>query len=190
MKLPWTKRLLLASGLVFGLAVCFAGPRGLPPTEGITNFGRVNEFLFRGAQPDTAAIENLKRLGVKSIINLRVPKEASTNEEAHAHATGIVYTNVPLAGMGRPTDEQVAKILSLIDTLPKPVFVHCKHGCDRTGTVVACYRIAHDHWTTADALNEAGTYGMSGLERGMREYIVNFAKAMNANTNQPSVAKR
>jgi tyrosine-protein phosphatase SIW14 len=191
MKLPSrTGAAVMALILLPALVFCLAGSRGLPPSEGITNFGRVNEFIFRGAQPDGPAVGHLKSLGVKSIINLRVTDENTKSEGLQALANGLVYTNVPLAGLGRPTDEQVAKILALIDTLPKPVYVHCKHGCDRTGTVIACYRISHDHWTTDNALDEAGKYGMSRFERGMREYILNFASATNQKTNQPPVAKQ
>jgi protein tyrosine/serine phosphatase len=62
-------------------------------------------------------------------------------------------------------------VLGLIDTLPKPVFIHCIHGCDRTGTMIACYRIAHDQWSNKAALAEAKRYGLSSLERGMMKYI-------------------
>jgi protein tyrosine/serine phosphatase len=63
----------------------------------------------------------------------------------------------------------------LIETLPPPVFIHCKHGCDRTGTIIACYRIEHDHWSSQAALAEARRYGMSKLARGMRRFIIRFA---------------
>jgi len=54
------------------------------------------------------------------------------------------------------------------------VFVHCKRGADRTGTIIGCYRIAHEGWTADRALSEAKQYGMSWLERGMREYISDY----------------
>lgn len=165
--------------LLLTLTFCFAGPRGLPPAEGILNFGRINDGLYRGAQPDEIGIKNLKHLGIKMIINLRMPKEASKVEPAQAEANGIIYTNVPLTGLGRPTDSQISKILSLIESSPSPVFIHCEHGCDRTGTIIACYRIKHNQWTSASALQEADEYGMSKLERGMRRYIMSFARSTN-----------
>lgn len=152
-----------------------AGRRGLPAQEGIYNFGKVSEGLYRGAQPDEAGIQNLKRLGIKTIVNLRMPDDVLSGEETQAHANGITYTNVPLRGLGRPTDEQVKNVLALIETLPAPVFVHCQHGCDRTGTIVACYRIQHDKWLSETALDEAGHYGMSPFERGMRKFVKEFA---------------
>ena len=154
-----------------------AGPRGLPAQEGIANFGRVNEDLCRGAQPDATAFQNLKRLGIKAIINLRISSDAWKAEAAEAQANGMVYTNAPMRGLGRPAEDRVRSILSLIESCPKPVFIHCEHGCDRTGTIVACYRIHHDGWTNQAALEEAVRYGLSKLERGMRRCIENFGKS-------------
>ena len=68
-------------------------------------------------------------------------------------------------------------MLSIIEASPGAVFVHCEHGCDRTGTVVACYRIQHDHWTAAAVQTEADLYGMSKLERGMRSFVAEYAAA-------------
>src|SRR6266567_2981749 len=85
------------------IAACAAGQRGLPPQEGIANFGKVAERLYRGAQPDESGIKNLKRLGIKTILNLRMTNEVMKVEEAEARANGMVHTNVPMSGVGRPT---------------------------------------------------------------------------------------
>jgi protein tyrosine/serine phosphatase len=169
------KLLTLALGIQCFAATLFAGERGVPAGEGIGNFGKVSDSLYRGAQPDEAGVKNLKSLGVKTIINLRLARGAEPAEAAQARANGILYTNIPFAGVGRPTDAEVAGVLALISNSPGPVFVHCEHGCDRTGTVIACYRIQHDHWSGDDALLEAEKFGLSRLERGMRHYIADFA---------------
>ena len=156
--------------------LCTAGERGLPPSEGIGNFGKVNDRLYRGAQPDAAGVKNLARLGIKSIINLRMANDVWKAEVTEARANGITYTNVPLKGVGRPTHSQVATLLALIENLPSPVFVHCEHGCDRTGTIIACYRIRSDRWSNDAALAEARKYGLSKLERGMINYVREFGK--------------
>src|SRR5579859_7987723 len=148
------------------LSVSFAGERGVPASCGITNFGRVNERLYRGAQPDEVGIASLKQLGIKSIINLRLTNDVVGTELEQARKYSITYTNVPLAGFARPTDAQIQQVISLIDTLPSPVYIHCQHGCDRTGTVIACYRMKHDGWSSDAALQEARHYGLSFFERG------------------------
>ena len=144
---------------------------------GITNFARVDKCLYRGAQPNGDGIKSLARFGVRTIVNLRMTNDVWLAEEAEARAMGITYTNVPMSGIGRPTDEQVAKVLLIIETASDPVFVHCQHGADRTGTIIACYRIRHDKWRNKQALQEAKEYGMSPLEIGMKHYVVDFGKS-------------
>jgi protein tyrosine/serine phosphatase len=154
-----------------------AAQRGLPAQEGILNFGKVNDNLFRGAQPDAAAIKRLNELGVKTIIDLRTSGKAVKAEATTAAEHGILCTNIPLNGTRAPTDREVQKVLAAIESFPGPVFIHCQHGCDRTGTIVACYRIKHDGWSGEKALYEALKYGLSSLEPGMRRYILEFGKA-------------
>jgi uncharacterized protein (TIGR01244 family) len=163
--------LLLAAGSPAG-----ARDRGVPPSEGIANFGKVNDRLYRGAQPDALGISNLKKLGIKTILDLRTTNEVWAVEVAAARANGITYTNLPMKGYGRPTPDQVAKALAIIETLPSPVFVHCRYGCDRTGTIIACYRIRHEQWSSEQALREAKQYGISVFSRGMKKYILEFGQ--------------
>ncbi|MDB6016063.1 MAG: hypothetical protein JWR19_552 [Pedosphaera sp.] len=152
------------------------GQRGLQTAEGITNFHRVNELLYRGAQPDEAGLEVLKRLGVKTIVDLQMPKEIWPAEAAKAQTAGITYTNVPLRGLSRPTKEQIATVLAIIKSGPAPVYIHCEHGCDRTGTVIACYRIQQEQWPMTKALAEAKQYGMSRWEIGMKRFVKAFGQ--------------
>jgi protein tyrosine/serine phosphatase len=174
-----TRKIALCCVLVagfFGPGVTLSHARGVPASEGIVNFGKVSDGLYRGAQPDDAGLDSLKRLGVKTIINLRMTDDCWKDESAKAVSHGILYTNVPFHGMGRPTDDQVKTVLGMIDSLPGPVFIHCQHGCDRTGTIVACYRMKHDQWTLEKALAEANHYGLSMFERGMKKFVQDFSK--------------
>lgn len=176
------RRMLSACAALTGLLLmvqavcCPAQARGLPAQEGIINFGKVSEHLYRGARPEADGLKNLQRLGVKTILDLRMPDKLSHAEMAAAQRAGLLYTNIPLHGMGRPTDGQIQTALALIENSSGAVFVHCEHGCDRTGTIIACYRIRHDHWTTDAAMQEAVKYGMSRFERGMKRYILDFAR--------------
>lgn len=152
--------------------------RGVPASEGIDNFGRVDEHLWRGAQPPLSAIGNLKRLGVKTVINLRMAKDVLPGEAEAIRAAGMTYEHVPFHGLRGPTHEQVERVLALIENSTGPVFVHCEHGADRTGTVAACYRIRRDGWSAEQALTEARRYGMSKWVVGMRRYVTAFSPGL------------
>lgn len=175
--------LSLALLLVAGASLS-ADARGLPVQEGILNFGKISEHLYRGAQPDATGIQSLKKLGVKLIVNLRMPGDCWKPEAAEAAANGILYTNIPMSGAARPRDEQVQQILGLLESSPGPVFVHCQHGCDRTGTVVACYRIQHDGWSNDLALREAKRYGISRWEFLMQRFVRNFKQGLKPDLRQ------
>jgi len=146
---------------------------------GIPNFHQVNEHVLRGGQPAAESWPSLARLGVKTVIDLRREDEHSTAEEAQAvGAAGMNYVNVPMRGMSSPTNEQIVKVLSLLnDDSSGPVFVHCRRGADRTGTVIACYRIGHDQWDNQKALKEAKVMGMSMWERAMQHYVLDYKAA-------------
>jgi len=142
---------------------------------GIQNFAKVNDHIFRGAQPSEEGFKSLANLGVKTVINLREGSENASSEKGLVEAAGMRYVSVPMKGFSAPTDEQVWRVLSELETSPNwPVFVHCRRGADRTGTVIACYRIAHESWSNDKALAEAREHGMSRFERGMRGYVLHF----------------
>jgi protein tyrosine/serine phosphatase len=155
---------------------CASAPRGVPASEGIGNFARVNDALWRGAQPDERGFDNLKRLGAATIVNLRMADEVWPEEAATVRRLGLNYVNVPLHGFSAPSAAEVARVLALIESSPPPVFVHCQHGADRTGTIIACYRIRREGWTAKQALAEARRFGLSGWEFGMKRFVREYAR--------------
>lgn len=146
-----------------------------PTYEELPNFHQVNTQLYRGGQPKVGGVQRLAQMGVKAIINLRADDEHSRLEEQEARAVGLKYFNVPFHRLARPTEEQISLVLSLIDAAEnQPVFVHCKHGADRTGVVIAIYRIDHDGWSSERAKAEADRYGLKPWQLGMKDFIGDY----------------
>lgn len=146
-----------------------------PALEGVGNFQKVDDHVYRGAQPTAQGFSNLNKLGIKLVVDLREPGDRSSLENKIVTAAGMKYISVPMYGMATPSNESVQKVLALLeDTSFAPVFVHCKRGADRTGGVIACYRIEHDGWKNAKALLEARSLGMSWFQKAIQSYVLKF----------------
>jgi len=165
--------------MVLLAAPCGAASAKKTANEGaypeLPNFHQVDENVYRGGQPAAGGVARLKELGIRTIVNLRYERELVDAEQAEAEAAGIRYVNVPIVGLNRPTEAQVALILGLIDEpANRPVFVHCKRGSDRAGAIVACYRIARAKWTAERAIRECFQYGMMRIEFAKRAFVREF----------------
>lgn len=151
------------------------------PSVGIKNFGRVNENFYRGAQPDPEGFAELKKLGVKTVIDLREDKKRQAPE--WVRAAGMEYVNIPLKASRPATEEETGRFLQLVnDPANWPVYVHCKGGRHRTGALIAVYRITHDGWSAHLAYKEMLDYdfdkgglfgGGDGRER-QKKFVYDF----------------
>jgi protein tyrosine phosphatase (PTP) superfamily phosphohydrolase (DUF442 family) len=171
---------IFALALSLSAAPAHVATSGTVPVAvpGIPNFHQVNDHVFRGGQPASDAWSALAKLGVKTIIDLRREDEHSTQAEAQAvTAAGMQYINIPMKGVVAPSGEDVSRILTILNS-PDPVFVHCHRGADRTGAVIACYRIAHDKWDRKQALHEAKSLGMAWTQVGLKHYIMAYQPAL------------
>jgi protein tyrosine/serine phosphatase len=163
---------LLASCLTLALLLSPTLAQNEPRYKELPNFHRVNDQLYRGAQPKTNGHETLAKLGIKTIINLRDNDERERLEAQKARAAGFNYFNFPVGKLGRPSNAEIQKIMAIIN-LPEnqPVFVHCKYGADRTGVVIGAFRILHEGWTSERAKAEANRYGMKIWQFAMKDYL-------------------
>jgi len=139
------------------------------------NFQMVSKGLYRGAEPSAEGFRQLARVGIHTVLDLRAEGGRATLEEHLVRSLGMQYMNVPLAGYQAPTPAQIAVALRILENpLLAPVFVHCRRGADRTGTIMALYRIVHDHWTNQQALDEARHMRMASRERLMEQLILQY----------------
>src|SRR5262245_46871736 len=168
-------QVVLAAIAVLSLAVAAQEDRSLK--EQLPNFHRVNENLYRGAQPQRGGLKKLSELGIKTVINLRGASDDTRREQAEAESAGMRYFNIPMSSLGRPTDEQVERAMAVLDARENwPVFVHCQRGADRTGVIIAAYRISHQQWTDEQAITEAKRYGLAVVQFRKKTYISDYYK--------------
>lgn len=147
---------LMSNGFAMvGIALA-AGPENSPGCDKdygshIKNFCIVKHGeLWRGSQPRGAGAVELMNRGVRTIVNLELLHDDAPHFDQLAvpdvNKLEVEYfrvrdweLNVKLA----PTllDTHVAHFLAITRMRPKPVYVHCRQGQNRTGVMVAAYQV-------------------------------------------------
>ncbi len=143
--------------------------------RGLSNVGRVSPGIYRGTQPLPEGYDTLKKMGVRTVINLR----SKHSEKNTVEASGMKSIEVPFSVL---KDVNIEKVNSLIDIMinpdNQPVYVHCKLGQDRTGIVIAAYRIRVDRWSLKEAEAEMQAFGFNDLWYELKEFIRKYAKSL------------
>ena len=136
---------------------------------GLPNLFKLNAGLYRGAQPTAEGIKELEKLGVKTIIDLR---DKHSDKDILGDSK-IAWEPIPTKTWN-PKDADVVRFLKIAtDKTRQPVFVHCQHGADRTGTMCAIYRVAVDGWSKRQAIDEMvkGGFGFHSVWTNLPKFI-------------------
>jgi tyrosine-protein phosphatase SIW14 len=144
--------------------------------NGIPNFGQVSDNLFRGGEPTSTALEELKKFGINVVVDLR--RGHDEIEENIVTKLGMKYVSIP-SRCPFPDDGPIAQFLRVVeDNRDKKIFVHCRLGDDRTGLAVAAYRMAVQGWSAQEANKEMKAFGFSSLHNmicpGLERYETSF----------------
>ena len=128
----------------------------------IPDFGEVSPTLYRGAQPKKQGFEALAKMGVQIVVDLRGDRDGERKEVTRL---GMQY--IPMYWQRSfPKDRLFADFLTLIRENPdKKIFVHCRVGDDRTGMMVAAYRMVEQGWSAEKAKQEMISFGFSLVHR-------------------------
>ena len=115
---------------------------------------KVDEGIYRGPRLDD--LNELESLKIHTILNLENNSEAIQKESEAAKRLGMVVINIPMSGISRPKPADLLRAAKVIeDQASYPIYVHCLHGRDRTGFVIATYKIIHHGWSVEKAYQEA-----------------------------------
>lgn len=181
--------LVLFAASAHGSALHAAGlPAAQRPAEwavplerpGLPNLFQVSPVLYRGAQPKKEGIPELERMGIKTVVSLRV-----FHDDSHLLGdTSLSSEVIPLHTWHLEEEDAVRFLRIVTDPTKTPVFVHCRRGIDRTGTMVAVYRMAVQGWTREDAIREM-TQGGFGYDDKFPTFIRYLRKV-----DIPSIKRR
>lgn len=131
----------------------------------LPNYDVVDENrLHRGGQPDELGLKELANRGIKTVISLRKDRKQELTGPVHK-------VNIPFNPF-KPRDKVVVDFLKVINNKKyHPVFIHCFHGADRTGTLCAIYRIVFQKWDKEQAIKEMKKYGFHWWHSDLIDYV-------------------
>ena len=161
--------------LLFTVSTAFAAGQTRPADwaqpitdAGIKNLYRVDAGLYRSSQPDAEQMKRLQALGVREVLSLR----HYHSDDDEARGTDLKLHRVAMDA-GEITDENMLAALKIIKARRGPLLVHCWHGSDRTGAVIAMHRILVQNWSTQAAIDEMlhGGYGFHEMYQSIVRYI-------------------
>lgn len=165
------------------LAGCGMAPTALPGTSGAgvqalavhkkqtadqpatENFTQVDAKLYRGGWLTEEDMRKLSKMGVKTDICLLSPtarneKDQFALEKRMCKELGMDFVSLALPWGKEPPADMVDTFLKTMnDDKALPAYVHCHHGRDRTGTMVAVYRMNFYGYSGEKALDEMKSFG-------------------------------
>jgi protein tyrosine phosphatase (PTP) superfamily phosphohydrolase (DUF442 family) len=127
------------------------------PVKGVGGFTEVTPHLYRGGQPSQKGLESLAKMGIDIVVDGRLTGDKK--EGKAVTKLGMQFVPIPWHCL-YPRDEVFARFLALVrDNPDKKIFVHCRYGDDRTGMMIAAYRMAMQGWTWQQARKEMDEFG-------------------------------
>lgn len=152
----------------------FAEPAARPvewaaPVEAasLPNLHRVTPMIYRSAQPEAGADASINALGIRTVISLRFSRDDPSL------FPDVQRIHAPIESWDVDHDEILIALRALIDPANQPVLLHCRHGADRTGTVIAAYRMVVEGWRADEAITEMreGGYNFHSIWSNMVRYL-------------------
>lgn len=163
------KTLLLVVANLFFFSTLSWAQKEIP----IDVFHEISPGLYRGARPLAQGVEALKKLGIKTIINLESDDAAVREENEQARAAGITMHWYELSGFWAPSTPKIDRILAMLARPElRPLFIHCKYGEDRTGMVVGIYRVEKQGYSPEEAYQEMMDFGFHRELFLLHDYFV------------------
>jgi len=133
----------------------------------LPNLHRVTPMIYRSAQPESGADTSINALGIRTVISLRFSRDDPSL------FPNVERIHAPIESWDVDHDEILVALRALIDPANQPVLLHCRHGADRTGTVIAAYRMVVEGWSADAAIEEMrdGGYNFHSIWSNMVRYL-------------------
>ena len=144
--------------------------RRLTDVRGVAYAAEVAPGLYRGGRPSAEGVAWLKSMGIKTVLNLR--HYHGDTEKEQVESAGLRYERIALGSSDAPRAEQVARFLEIVrDPTLRPLYVHCKHGVDRTGAMMSVYRMEEEGWSNLEAFAEMKFFDANLIWQDLRNFV-------------------
>lgn len=117
------------------------------------NRHRLGVQAWRSAQPAPHQIAAIKRLGVRTVLNLRGARYCGSYwlEQRACARLGIKLVDFQIRSRAAPSKEEILGARDVLQQAEYPILLHCKSGADRAGLMSALYMIVHEQRPVAEA---------------------------------------
>jgi protein tyrosine/serine phosphatase len=140
----------------------------------VSNLGKVSETIYRGGAPSDHTLEKLAQSGIHTLVDLRMDGDGTVHEEEKAHALGMQYVHIPM-GFSQPSFDKITKFLTVaLSPDSGGVYVHCRQGADRTGTLCAIYQRLVNGWSMEQAYAEMRLHHFKPFLISMKKTVEDF----------------
>ncbi|MDA1023585.1 MAG: sulfur transferase domain-containing protein [Proteobacteria bacterium] len=170
---------VMVMALVMGLSSLSAqaapkqAPFGDKVSPAITYYNRATPFVATAGVLKPGAAAELKKLGFKTILDLRGPKEGVAKVKSLLEGAGLSFLNIPVVTRA-PTLEQVKQFTVIVeDKSNYPLLVYCK-SANRVGALWAMYRAAKGAPGEV-AIEEGRTTGLKASREGAVRKLLGLA---------------
>ena len=136
----------------------------------VSNLYKVDDGLYRGAQPTATGFNELCTIGIKTILDVA----GGDGDDSLVAKDSLKLFHVPMHAWGLRDDRVLEALRIMADPANRPLMIHCQHGADRTGALVALYRVVVQGWTKEKAVEEMnqGGYHHNALWRNLDRYVM------------------
>lgn len=153
------------------------------------NRHRISPQAWRAAQPAPHDIRRFAREGVRTIINLRGPRDCSSYalEKAACHRYGVKLVDYQVRSRAAPTPAEIKGAIALFENVEYPILMHCKSGADRAGLMSVLYSHFKEGKPIEEAVNQLSLrFGhIAQADTGVLDYVFQRYLADNARQSMP-----
>lgn len=153
--------------LVFSSFQGFAQESAQKVDSPFSNLYQVSDSIYRSEQPDSLGIEFLKENNFKSVLNIKTKQTDTVFETGNLN---MYFVKLHAECLNK---QKIIEALRVLRDAPKPLVIHCRSGSDRTGLIIALYRIIDQGYSKDEAIEEMkyGGFGFHSIFWNIPRFI-------------------